>query len=240
MDKLQQLYQKRDTFREFGSDVPEELSSQIRQAEHEVLKRELLPVIAKAATKKIPNLGLDKDVIVAFEYKESKLTSIGISTDVEKMHKFDVVCKVTKMDDSSEQSKDYSSPFIATKDSLPTYSEPVTEPKVEARIAIKKMPAKGLCVFLANGEIIQDRDASSTMTKAIQWAGPMNVAQLNIMLDKLNLVSREKNRNPVSQQHYASDGFYVNTHCNTATKKRLLDRISDLLHLGWKVEIIDK
>ncbi len=93
---------------------------------------------------------------------------------------------------------------------------------------------------LPHGDIIQDRDASSTMTKAIQWAGPMNVAQLNIMLDKLNLVSREKNRNPVSQQHYASDGFYVNTHCNTATKKRLLDRISDLLHLGWRVEIIDK
>ncbi len=147
MDKLQQLYQKRDTFREFGSDVPEELSSQIRQAEHEVLKFKLMPVIMKSAIKELPALGLDKGVIVAFEYKGSKLANIGMSTDVGKMHEFDVVCKVTKKEDSSELSKDDNSPFIANKDSSLTCSEPIVEAMIETRIAVKKMPAKGLCVF---------------------------------------------------------------------------------------------
>ncbi len=233
MDKLQQLYQKRDTFLEFGQDAPEELSRQIKETELEVLKCRLMPMIERAAIKKIPALGLDKDVIVAFKYKGRELASIGTSTDADKMREFNVVCDVAKKGAANNDD--------ATANDI--HGRISTEPAIKTepeRAAIKKQPAKGLCVFLPNGDIIQDRDTCSTMVRAIQHAGLMNVAQLNIMLDKLNLVSREINLNRASQQHYAGDGFYINTHCNTATKKRLLDRISSLLNLGWTVEIIDK
>lgn len=241
MDKLQQLYQKRDTFLEFGEDVPDVLVKQIEQAEQEILKRNLVPVIEKKALKQIPALGLDKDVLVAYEYRGNKLVSIGISTNVDKIHEFDIKENVDDNTVKGRLSEDVDAKYIIKDGGLWNKSEEiVAEADSESRQISKKMPAKGLCVCLPNGSIIQGRDGSDTMTKAIKYAGLMNVAQLNIMLDKLNLVSREKNPNRASQQHYAGMGFYVNTHCNTITKKRLLDRISSLLHLGWRVEIIDK
>lgn len=59
MNKLQELYQKRDTFLEFGSEVPAALAAQIAEAEKEMLQMELLPIIEDSALKTLPPYGID-------------------------------------------------------------------------------------------------------------------------------------------------------------------------------------
>ena len=45
MNKLKQLYQERETFTKYGSEVPPALVAQIAEAEKEMLQMELLPII---------------------------------------------------------------------------------------------------------------------------------------------------------------------------------------------------
>ena len=51
MNKLEQLYQERETFTKYDSEVPPALAAQIADAEKEMLQRELLPIIEDSAMK---------------------------------------------------------------------------------------------------------------------------------------------------------------------------------------------
>jgi hypothetical protein len=64
------------------------------------------------------------------------------------------------------------------------------------------------------------------------------VADLAIKHDGDILVTKKKHPKYFGTQQPLSDGYLVNTHSNTETKKKQLDYISDALQLGWKVEII--
>jgi hypothetical protein len=76
------------------------------------------------------------------------------------------------------------------------------------------------------------------MARAIEIAGPKRVAELAIKHDGDILVSKTKHPKYFGAQQPLSDGYLVNTHSSTETKKKQLDYISDALQLGWKVEII--
>ena len=89
--KLQELYQKRATFLEFGSEVPSALAAQIAEAEKEMLQRELLPIIEDSALKTLPPYGIDGKVLIAMEYDNRYLTRIAIASDVAKINDFDVI-----------------------------------------------------------------------------------------------------------------------------------------------------
>ena len=69
-------------------------------------------------------------------------------------------------------------------------------------------------------------------------AGVERVARLQIRHDGDFLVSQKTHPQYANRQYQLSDGFFLNTHSDTMTKKKHLDRISAALHLGWRVEII--
>ena len=94
MNKLQSLYQKRNTFLEFGSDVPAALAAQIAEAEKEMLQMELLPIIEDSALKTLPPYGIDGKVLIAMEYDNCSLARIAIASDVAKINDFDVMKKI--------------------------------------------------------------------------------------------------------------------------------------------------
>lgn len=91
MNKLQELYQERDTFTKYGSDVPEALAAQIEEAEKEALQMELLPIIEDSALNTLPPYGANGKVLIAMEYDNRSLTCIGITSHVDKISDFDVV-----------------------------------------------------------------------------------------------------------------------------------------------------
>lgn len=133
--------------------------------------------------------------------------------------------------------------------SKPKIEEPVVTTKKESVVATKKepvvsnkttkTPATGLCVWLRDGKFIQEYSAADTMIKAIQTVGCARVKALGLTLDKENIILPHGNYPTPMAPHAAGNGFYVNTHCNTAAKKRILEKISNALHLGWKIEIVE-
>lgn len=103
---------------------------------------------------------------------------------------------------------------------------------------IKRSPNTGLCVWLPNGDYIQAKKANLTMVEAVKWAGVETVASLGLPHDGDYLVSKKEHPKYVGEQQSLPNGYFLNTHSSTKTKKQQLEKISKALNLGWKVEIV--
>lgn len=105
-------------------------------------------------------------------------------------------------------------------------------------IVKKKGKSTTIRVIRPDGSIIEHDKAALTMRQTIIEIGAQNVYNLKIPMDGMYLVTIGGNPQYVSAQHAVGDGLFVNTHSNTITKKRQLEKIFSLLNPLWKVEII--
>lgn len=103
----------------------------------------------------------------------------------------------------------------------------------------KKKKATTIRVVRADGSIIACEKAAYTMSKAIKEIGGKRVYELKLPMDGMQLVTIGGNPKYPNAQYDVGDGYFVNTHSGTADKKRQLEKIFSLLHLNWKVEIIE-
>ena len=104
---------------------------------------------------------------------------------------------------------------------------------------IKRSPSTGLCIWLPNGDFIQAKKANLTMVEAVKWAGAETVASLRIPHDGDYLVSKKEHPKYAGSQHSLPNGYLINTHSSTKTKKQQLEKISKALNLGWRIEIVE-
>lgn len=103
---------------------------------------------------------------------------------------------------------------------------------------IKRSPNTGLCVWLPNGDYIQAKKANLTMVEVVKWAGVETVAALGLPHDGDYLVSKKEHPKYAGEQQSLPNGYLLNTHSSTMTKKQQLEKISKALNLGWRVEIV--
>ncbi len=90
-------------------------------------------------------------------------------------------------------------------------------------------------VTLANGAVIQGKTAAQTMAETIKYFGLENVRALRLTVSGVDLVSTSKH--PKYGQVQVGK-FFVCTHSNTKSKKKLLEDLSIKLNRPLKVEII--
>ena len=102
----------------------------------------------------------------------------------------------------------------------------------------KKAPSV-LRIYRADGTIIQETKSAATMVKAIKEIGPDIIYDMKIPMDTMHLVTIGGNPLYPSAQHDVGNGFFVNVHSNTQTKKRQLERIFKELELNWQVEVVE-
>lgn len=76
------------------------------------------------------------------------------------------------------------------------------------------------------------------MAEAVKWAGVETVASLGFPHDGDYLVSKKEHPKYAGEQQSLPNGYLLNTHSSTKTKKLQLEKISIALNLGWKVEIV--
>ena len=114
--------------------------------------------------------------------------------------------------------------------------ESVTETPTIKAVTAKKKPTS-LRVTRANGTTIECLKAADTLCQTIQEIGTEKVFSLKIPMDGMYLVTMGGNPQYPSAQHDVGDGYFVNVHSNTNTKKRQLERIFSALNLNWKVEV---
>ena len=80
--------------------------------------------------------------------------------------------------------------------------------------------------------------AEAKPVSAEEWAGVKTVAALGLPHDGDYLVSKKEHPKYAGAQRSLPNGYLLNTHSSTMTKKQQLEKISKALNLGWKVEIV--
>jgi hypothetical protein len=124
-----------------------------------------------------------------------------------------------------------------------TFSEGVDEPEEDsmaqtARTILSgtKASKTGLLVRLSNGEVISERTAAGTLVKFIQKVGIEKVANLEILVNKENIVSKLASKKGYGETPIPP--FFIKTHSSTAQKKRNIEDISRALGLSCEVLIV--
>ena len=210
MSKLNDYYRLFDMFK---GKLTEEQKEILGQLEDQIIAEEVLPAISESVAPILTTLRRKLTLIVDYDPEGGITVKTTRGRVVLKEH-------------------------TAKKYAIPATKKIITVAQADKKPPIKRSPATGLCVWLPNGDFIQANKACLTMADAIEMARPRAVAQLFIPHDGDYLVSKEKHPIYANNQQQLSDGYLLNTHSNTATKKKQLDRISKSLNLGWKVEII--
>lgn len=110
--------------------------------------------------------------------------------------------------------------------------------KVEQTYSIRphsKSRKTVLRITLENGRIIQRPVAAQSFVDTIEQFGIEKVKALGHTINGIDLISTEKSEKYGQTE---SSGFYICTHSNTQSKKKLLLKIAEELVKNIKVEII--
>lgn len=112
------------------------------------------------------------------------------------------------------------------------------EVSVKKTAGTKKKPSV-LRIIRDDGTIIECEKAATSFCQAIKEVGSEKVYSLKIPMDSMHLVTIGGNPQYPTSQHDVGNGYFVNVHSNTITKKRQLERIFTAFNLSWKVEIVE-
>lgn len=218
MGKLQDYYRLFDMFK---GNLTDEQKRILESLEDQLIAEEILPAIRESVAPVLGNLRRPLSLIVDYH------PELGI---IVKTTRSEVVVREKTV-------KKYRIP----NQRKVNYGEILAESNQGQTIIqkeLKRSPATGLCIWISNNEFIQEVRASQTMARAIDIIGPNRVADLGIPHDGDFLVTKTKHHKYSREQQLLSDGYLVNTHSSTETKKKQLEKISDALQLGWKVDVI--
>jgi hypothetical protein len=95
-----------------------------------------------------------------------------------------------------------------------------------------------LKVTYPDGRVVSERIVYKTLIDVVKVAGTSKVQSLGIFVNKINIISDtvlplyEKAQKPIG------NGLYVMTNCDTDTKLRIIEQISEAFNMGLKVEKI--
>jgi len=214
MTKLETLYASIKGLQDLGLPLNEETLKAADELEEQLIKTEILPAMSQDIEPLLSQI--QRELVLVVEYKPGTPISVALS-------------RKTNITELLEAKKLEIDPEVEHKELGPR----------KTRKEAQNAPATGLCVHTKDGSIIQEKNAALTFVKAIQTAGLLNVRNLNLRYCGINLVSTTIDKKYGPSQKEAAPGLYVLTHSNTKDKKKMLDRISTALGLGWNIDIID-
>lgn len=209
MTKLQKLYSTIQNLKEFGLELGEDLLKQTSDLEQEIIKKEILPVISEKIE---PIIGqIERELVLVVDYVPNEPLSVRISRKRNFTEQMETI-------------------------------EIVPDPKVEHNIGTIKRnsPTKSaktnLRVTMPNGKVIENRFAYETLQEVVMMVGIEKVRPLGIVQCGVPLISNTQD--DFYNQKEIAKGIYLITHSSTGQKKQQIEKISEALGLGIKVEII--
>lgn len=212
MSRLSELYKAMETLRKEGLSLNEDLERQVNELEENIIKKEILPIVTETIEPALKQV--QRELVLVVDYHPEHPISVALSRKT----------NITKLIDAKRLEAD---PEVEHKEFGPRKNK-------RENIA----PKTGLRVHRADGTILQENDAATTFTSAIIEAGLMRVRELNVRFCRINVVSTTKDKKYGHAQREASPGLYVLTHSSTKDKKKMLDRINQMLNMGWTIEIV--
>ena len=214
VDKLEAMFQGKLT---------EKQSKLLEELEDSLIAEEILPAISESVAPVLDILRRHLTLVVDYDPQAGIIVKttrgeVVVKENTAKKYEIPKTHKVVKVAEAQH---------VEEKEDEPQKSK-----------KIKRSPNTGLCVWLPNGDFIQAKKANLTMVEAVKWAGVETVAALGLPHDGDYLVSKNEHPKYAGEQQSLSNGYLLNTHSSTMTKKQQLEKISKALNLGWKVEIV--
>ena len=220
MSKIQDYY---DFIDKFKGDLTPRLQTELDLLEDSLIAVEILPAISESVAPVLDILRLHLTLVVDCDPQAGIIVKttrgeVVVKENTAKKYEIPKTHKVVKVAEAQH---------VEGKEDEPQKSK-----------KIKRSPKTGLCVWLSNGDFIQAKKANLTMAEAVKWAGVETVASLGFPHDGDYLVSKKEHPKYAGEQQSLPNGYLLNTHSSTKTKKLQLEKISIALNLGWKVEIV--
>ena len=220
MSKIQDYY---DFIDKFKGDLKPRLQTELEQLEDSLIAEEILPAISESVAPVLDILRRHLTLVVDYDPQAGIIVKttrgeVVVKENTAKKYEIPKTHKVVKVAEAQH---------VEGKEDEPQKSK-----------KIKRSPKTGLCVWLSNGDFIQAKKANLTMAEAVKWAGVETVASLGFPHDGYYLVSKKEHPKYAGEQQSLPNGYLLNTHSSTKTKKLQLEKISIALNLGWKVEIV--
>ena len=212
MTKLEKLYTSIKGLQDLGLPLGEEMLKAVDELEEQLIKTEILPSLSQNIEPLLSEI--QRELVLVVEYKPGTPISVALSRKT----------NITELIDAKKLELD---PEVVHKSRG-------NRRKKEGKVA----PRTGLCVHMRDGSFIQEKDAATTFTKAIMRAGLIPVRELNLKFCGINIVSTTIDSKYGKAQREVAPGLYVLTHSSTKDKARKLQKISDALHLDWRIEIV--
>lgn len=211
MTKLEKLYSSIQNLQELGLPLNNETQQAADELEETLIKTDILPALSENVQPLLKPI--QRDLVLVVEYHPGEPISVALSRKIK------------------------AAEVLGAK---PLELNPLVQHREgKKRVPyVRVAPKTGLCVYLPDGSIIQKNKACDTFIEAIKVAGIMNVRELGFKFSYVPIVSNTLDNKYGRSQHPIGNGLYILTHSNTKDKKKMLDRISKSLKLGWKVEIV--
>lgn len=211
MSRLSELYKAMDTLRKEGVST-DDLELKVGRLEVEIIQKEILPVVTQTIEPALKQV--KRELVLVVDYIPDQPISVHLSR---KRNITDVIA-----------------------DAVEILPDPAVEHKTNKGFdkKITRSPKKGLSVIYSDGEVLQLNKASDTLAEFIRRVGYQKVRDLNIKVDRINLVSNTKDSKYGAEQKEIAKGWYVNTHSNNDRKKAIIEKISKVYKLGVKAILI--
>lgn len=163
MTKLEELYTKRQTFLEYGMEVPEKLANEIRGLENSVFFDTILMTYCTMPRK--AETETSGSFTVMIEYHDDELVNVGVSKNFPVKDNADIFMPIDK---AKEQLGENDEDIDVVADDSSEDENENTEEEIEKR---KKSKSIGFTVRFADGKIIRRSTARSTMIEALRYMG---------------------------------------------------------------------
>ncbi len=212
MTKLEKLYASIKGLQELGLPLNDETLKAADDLEEQLIKTEILPAMSKDIEPRLSQI--QRELVLVVEYKPGTPISVALSRKTNIAELLDA--KILEQDPQAE------------------HKEGKKHDKPTERINGKTV----LRVTFPDGTIIADKKAKVTFAETIKRIGLMKVRNLGIAFCHVPIVSNTLDKKYGQAQIPVGDGLYVMTHSSTNDKKKQLDKISQELNIGLKVEEI--
>ncbi len=210
--KLKKLLMKAQAFKEYNTEIPQQLLEEIKAAEAKMCA-ELFPKLQDINERVLEDV--PERLIFLIDYNPEKERKVSVSC-------------VRDLDDIFEGK------YVEAAKG-PVANEPLAESQEESIGGKVKF-----CVVRPEGSRIKFEKGSRTMVETVREIGAKRVAALGLQMCGLPLVDDHRDKKYGKSQCDVGEGLYLNTSSGTKTKVRQLREIFRLLSLkGWRVVTVD-
>lgn len=214
--KLEKLYSIIQNSQEIGVKLSEDVISQINEAEENIIREEILPIIGQDIE---PTLSqIQRELVLVVEYRPGEPISVALSRKT----------KISQIVDAK--------PIVANprKLSKPVKSDdPATAQEPHEPTKYVTNHTKGLRVQFTDGIVVCNKTAIDTEIDVLHRIGFERAAKVGITYSKWPLIGKKKRPTEAGKvwQHEI-DGWYIYSNTSNERKKADLKAISDYYNLG--------